>query len=289
MTTSTFVKPDFHTMFVKPEEIGKPASLVVMGDYGTRKTTTLGLIATVPEYKDANILMLDFEGGAKVFASEPGIKQAIEDDRFHIVPIDVTDPLAYDKIVYFLGEVDEFNIFNKGAAFTSGYDVIIIDSLDAVQGVMVNWYTAHTFTEKGELNTLGGHGRVKQWTIGLSWALHNAPMLALITVHVEEKASETGKLSIGPLLSGAARGIVGGIFDAVFFLEKERDPAFPKDADKARIVATMEGDGTVKAKNRWRLPAKIVDFSIPKFFDMIRTQESPTPAAPAASTEGESA
>lgn len=272
--------PPFASMFVKPESVGKPSSIMLVGGEATHKTTNLGLIATVPDFEDKRILMLDFEGGAKVFASEPGIKKAIDEGRFNIVQINKTDPEAYAQLIYFIGERDETGVFRRGAAFQYGYDVLIIDTLDTMQSIAVDWLMKNTFSEEGKLNTLGAWGIVKPWTLDAMWALRSDPnLLSLIAVHSEESVSATGKPQVGVALEGKARLSVGGIPDAVIYLSKESHPQHPKDPEKAQLVATMSGDGFVKGKNRWRLPAKMVDFTLPKFFELIDAQNNTKPAA----------
>lgn len=273
--------PPFAGMFVVPENVGKPSCLMLMGGEGTHKTTNLGRIAETPGFEDARILMLDFEGGAKVFSSEPVIKQAIEDERFNIIQINKTDPEAYQKLIYFVGHRNELGIFEKGVAFQYDYDVIIIDTLDTMQSIAVDWLLKNTFTEKGELNTLGAWGAVKPWTLDVMWALQGDPALGLVAVHSEVAANATGKPEVGVSLEGKARLSVGGIPDAVIYLSREPHPQFPKDAEKARTVATMSGDGFVKAKNRWRLPARMDDFTLPKLFELIQPNNT-KPAANAA-------
>lgn len=267
----------FATMFAKPEEVGSPDAIFIFGEPGTFKSTIAGGIVKVPQFHGKRVLYIDVDGSATVLANDPEIYAAMEADLLNILPIDKLDPNAYGKLQYFLGGYDEEGNFQQGEAFKYDYDVVVLDSLDVAQEIAVEWLQAHTLNEKGTAkDTRKAWGLVSQWTSNIAWALKNSEPLGIMVGHSVEQAEDSGAIRIKPKLSGSAKDNIAAIPDLVAYVAFE---ANPEDKNDVRLVATIGASDGIIAKNRWRLPTKLVDFDLPTFFTAINARK--TASAPA--------
>ncbi len=262
----TFNPPPFAHLFVKPEEVGLPKSVLLYGAPGTWKTSIAGGIAEVERFANARILFIDIDQGSTVLVNNPVAKKAIEDGRLDILPIDKLAPNAFSVLGGLLGQVDANGNFQQGAAFGYGYDVVILDSLDVAQDVAADYFLRTTISEKtGKPDTLRAWGIIGKWTNDVAWALQNASALGIEVCHSRESAEDSGQLKIRPKLSGSSKDNLASIPDLVVYLDFE-DVTNEQGEVETKLVATLGQDHIIQAKNRWGLPAKIVDFTLPKLY-----------------------
>lgn len=265
--------PPFAEMFMKPEAVGHPELIAIYGDAGTWKSSTAAAIVEVPQFADKRVLLIDVDKGASVLVNNPAVKRKIDNGTFNVLPIDKTAPNAFEQLVYFLGYQDDHGNWQAGQAFQHGYDVVILDTLDVAQEVAVTYLTHNTYNDAGNaLNTQKAWGLVKAWTLGLSWAMKNATALGIQVIHAKEE-TEAGRLKIKPSLSGGAKDALTGIPDLVAYVDFEQDPA---DKDKTRLVATIGENAVTETKNRWMLPSKVPNFTLPLLFQMIEERRNDT-------------
>lgn len=273
--------PDLSTLpgleglkIAKPQEVGRPKSILLYGAPGTRKTTLSGGIVKVPGFK--RVLYIDVDNGSEVFVNDAQVYDAVQEGRITIVQLDKTDTAAtVDALGKLLGFKDENGQKVIGAAFSPslGYDVVILDALDVAQEVMVDFYLSTTFSESGKRDTLKAWGKVTKWTTDLAWEFQNSKPLGILVAHSKEEVAEgTGRLAIKPKLSGGAKDSIAGVPSTVAYLE------FVETEEGTKLAATIGDDSVIVAKNRYSINDKILDFTLPGFFAMVDEREAETKA-----------
>lgn len=266
--TTTLPRPSFAGLMTKPTSLGDPNSLMLYGKSNTGKTTTLGTLIKVPGFD--RICVVDLENGTKVFVNDPEIKQAVEDGRIDIVPIDKRDPEAFLTLSAVLDELMS-NDF--------GYDAIALDSLDVAQDVAIDWYMANTFSESGKQDSLAAWGKVAKWTADLMWDFQNKQhfMGVVIGHSAIDTEKKTGISMVKPKLSGSAKDNIDSIPDIVAYLWEET-----LEDDKSHVVfAFGKGGGNFITKSRYStlLPDRLVDPDMPEIFKYIRNEKTAAKAA----------
>lgn len=284
MTTEIPIPP-FASMFAKVEDVEDPSSMLLYGPAGKRKTSTAGTILDVPKYKDAKVLILDIDRGTNALANNPVTREAIRTGQVQIIQMDkrkVNE--THGMLEYFLGKRGPNGEFIEGEAFNPawGYDIVWFDTLDVAQQVSVDWLMLNTFNEKDKIDTRAAWGEVNRWTNDVMWAFqNNTHSLGIIVMHSESGTDDSGKFSIKPKLQGGAKDNIASIPDLVAYLDLEADP---NDKNKVQLVATIGGSSIITSKNRGMLPDRVVDFTLPAFYQMLeeRRESHKNPAVKAA-------
>ncbi len=281
----TLAPPAFSTMFAKKATSGLPKSITIMGEPGTRKTTIAGGILNVPNFAGKRMVYLDVDNGTESWASFPEIWQHFDEDfapegktSVNVIHVDKTSPDAWSQIQYFLGHINDQGTFIKGALFDAGYDIVGVDALDVIQDIAGTWYLHNTFNEKGKIDTRGAYGPIGQWTTGLAWALQNSKELGITVMHTSANTDEGGVFKIRPKLVGASKDSYGGVPSVVVYVELRKD----KETNKKHTIGTIDGDGTIAAKNRFKLDDEIFDFDLIKLYGTLAERPANQTAAPAA-------
>lgn len=286
--------PAFATMFSKPEQVGPPKSIMIYGKPGTRKTTIASEIIKLPQF--TKVLYIDIDNGSEVFVNDEEVKATVSDEygapgvkTINVIAIDKRDENASAMLDYYLGSHDANGFWRKGAAFEGGfYDVIILDSLDVAQEVKVRHFLANTYNEKNVLDSRKAWGEVNKWATDLMWTFQNEKdVLGLVVMHSMTDSEDTGAIAVKPKLQGGAKDTIAGIPSMVVYLEFKED----KPSKTTKLVATVGQSPYIVAKNRYRLPDEIEDFTLPGLYALIDQKQkagtapaAPAPATPAAFT-----
>ena len=273
---------DFEASFLSVDTVDEPQFIELFAAAGKRKTSTAATIVEVPKYRDAKVLFIDIDKGATVLANNPAVKAKIADGSFRIIQINRDDagdpatgrPPAFGQLTMLLGYKDPVTGgWVQGQAFQRDYDIVILDTLDVAQEVAKDWFLANTFTDDGtKLNTMAGWGRIGDWTLGVAWALKNSTALGIALVHSKEE-SEGGAFKIKPALAGGAKDKLGGIPDLVAHLDFITDEG---QDGATHLVASIGESGITETKNRWMLPPKLIDFTLPQLYELIEQRRAET-------------
>jgi hypothetical protein len=269
--------PLFAGMFQKKEDVGPPKLVMIYGPPGTRKTSMIGDLLEIPGFN--KILIIDTDNGSEVFANFPKVHAAIGTDlgmpgekRINIIPIDKTDPDAYGKLRYLLGERGPDGVFIRGAVFDLGYDAIVIDTANVMQEIAVQWLTSNTFNDRGALNTQAAWGKVSEWTSDIGWVMqNNATSVGFWLAHSKAGTDDGGKYEIKPKFQGGIKDGIAAIPSLVAYVEKTKHA----DTGIVTITATLDGD-VITSKNRYSLPDTIESFDLIKLYAMIAERREAT-------------
>lgn len=249
--------PSFASFIQAPQEVGRPKSILLYGQHGTRKSSISGSLALVDGFK--KILYIDIDQGAEVLMSRPETAAKVKDGTIQVLPISSLDPSAFAKLNSVIEEVTQ-NDF--------GYDAVILDTLDVAQDVAEKHFKAvyANSSSSGKKDGFAIWGDLGVWTDEIVRSLHESPnFMAIITAHAKEQTLESGAHRILPRLSGSSKDAIGGIPSIVAYLEYQGHP----ETGETHLVASVAESDVVISKNRYNLPPLIVDPDMPHLFDLI--------------------
>ena len=276
----TLPQPSFASSFTPLKEVGPPKSFLLYGATGTRKTSMIGELVASGRFK--RVLVFDFDNGTEVFANDPSALAAVEDGRISIFGIDSLNADAFQMAEQAIFEVcgvyrDALGDLRANPNIPDfGYDLVLIDTLNLLQGVAVKHFLRTTFNEKGQPDTRGAWGKVGVWTDEIARLFQNTKRFTgAIVMHPMTEEDKTGVLKTMPKLAGAMKSSISTIPSLCVHLGFEKHP----ETGQTVLAATMGESESVDAKNRYRLPSKIYDFSL---VDLYRTIDGRGVAAPVA-------
>lgn len=255
--------PSFAAALSKPKEIGSPKSIMLYGAPGTRKTTLTAELIKRPGVQ--RILFIDIDNGTEALVGDPEVSAALQDGRIQVLAIDsLNDGVAaapgssaFDQVNFVIQEV---------ANTALGYDFVVLDTLNLMQEVAIKHFLSTTTNSSGKLDSRAAWGEVSKWTDSMARMLHNSPhTTGVFIMHEKNQTEETGKISIVPKLSGGAKDSIASIPSIVVHLDFEA----VGDEGGVKLVASLGDSERFVSKNRYRLPARIEDFSLLKMYELI--------------------
>ena len=142
------------------------------------------------------------------------------------------------------------------------YKTVIIDTL----GVQMD-RAEKAFGEKPENkgNKFGKWGDLKIWANDTVRAMHSAPFTSIILTHaVDEKDENTGAVKTVPNIPGGSKKDLPGIPDIIGYMTLQ------KTEEGAKRVLIVDANDRLVTKNRFNLPAVIVEPSMKKITTLIK-------------------
>lgn len=275
-----FPVPAWAAAFSHPDDVGPPKSILMYGKTGTRKTTMYAELVAYGALKRG--LIIDIDNGTETLANDPVIRQAIQDGRLSILPINSLDQNAFIQmetvLLDVLGMTREPNpIYAQGNLIPDprkpdlGFDLVVFDTLNIAQTIAVDYYLKTTFTEKGKRDTLAAWGLVGTWTMGFARALQNTNrFVGGLPMHPMSDSENTGKVTIKPKLQGGAKDSIATVPSMAIYLDFERTG----NGDEVVLVGYVGESDKYETKNRYRLPPKIMNFNLLRLWQAIEHSRS---------------
>lgn len=264
ITTPTLPKPAWANAFQTATTVGKPKSILLYGTHGTRKTSIASSIAKVAGFE--RVLHIDIDNGTEVLGNDEDIVKRIKDGSYNVLSI---NPLEVDAKKKFDAVIDDITTVDYG------YDAVILDTLDIAQDVAEK-FIKRLHEGDAKKNTFAIFGELGIWTDELVRKLHDSQFFtAVITAHEKEVTQEDGTVRVVPRLSGSSKDAIGGIPSIVAHLGWS---AHPETGD-LHLVASVGESSRYISKNRYNLPAQILDTNMVDLYERIEKK----PATVAAS------
>lgn len=261
-------RPSFHKVR-KPGDapkvvIGPPLSFLMYGDTGTQKTLSIGQAIRDGFYNRAVYLNLD--KSLEIWATDPAILAAVEDERIIVEDIDQFDPNARMRIESIILELTGMWRRADGVILVNpnlpnfGVDLLAIDTVNLMHEIALKDFMATTYNAAGtKLDGLAAYGRVAVWMDEMIRLIHNSQRLTgAFVAHAKTVEDVTGANKIKPKLSGSFKDSFATIPSIVAYLDQEKHP----ESGKVVLTATVGSSDLCDSKNRYSLPDKIYDFNL---------------------------
>lgn len=230
----------FAKLIHKAEALNAPKTILIYGDAGRGKTWLAASAAEVAEMSP--VLLIDVEGGAS----------AVARDWKDIDVINVSTHIEFDAVIN-----DLLTIPHK-------YKTIIIDTL-GVQMDRAEKFFGEKPENKG--NKFGKWGDLKIWANDVVRSLHAAPFVSIILTHaVDEKDENTGAVKTVPNIPGGSKKDLPGIPDIIGYMSLQ------KTEDGVKRALIVDANDRLVTKNRFNLPAIIMEPSMKKITTLIKEQ-----------------
>jgi hypothetical protein len=230
----------FAKLIHKAEALNAPKTILIYGDAGRGKTWLAASAAEVAEMSP--VLLIDVEGGAS----------AVARDWKDVDVINVSTHVEFDAVIN-----DLLTIPHK-------YKTVIIDTL-GVQMDRAEKFFGEKPENKG--NKFGKWGDLKIWANDAVRSLHAAPFVSIILTHaVDEKDENTGAVKTVPNIPGGSKKDLPGIPDIIGYMTLQ------KTEDGAKRVLVVDANDRLVTKNRFNLPAVIMEPSMKKITTLIKEQ-----------------
>ena len=248
---------------IKPSDVNYPGLVMLYGRPGSGKTW---LAASVSELPSVNkVLYIDTEG------STEDTLVGFNDDKIDILNIpktvrninDSADGPQVTEIQFLDSVLDELLATN-----TSGYDAIVIDTLDVAQ----DWKVKELTPIWEKKNKFKIWDLVSDWTENIGQRLKSLDAVGVIVLHSKkDKDESSGVVSIEARLKGSSRDTFPGIPDTVVHLTRRtyRDG----DKDIEATVAEFGSQDNKVTKNRFDFPITMVAPSFTKMWDHIDNRQ----------------
>lgn len=231
----------FAKLIHKAEALNAPKTILIYGDAGRGKTWLAASAAEVAEMSP--VLLIDVEGGAS----------AVARDWKDVDVINVSTHVEFDAVIS-----DLLTIQHK-------YKTIIIDTL-GVQMDRAEKFFGDKPENKG--NKFGKWGDLKIWANDTVRALHAAPFVSIILTHaVDEKDENTGAVKTVPNIPGGSKKDLPGIPDIIGYMTLQKF-----ENNEVKRVLIVDANDRLVTKNRFNLPAVIVEPSMKKITTLIKEQ-----------------
>lgn len=286
MPTPSFYKP--RTKEEKASTVfGPPLSFLLYGGKGTQKTLALGQVVRDGFYK--KVLYINLDHSTEVWATDPAIIAAIDDERIIIESIDTTtDPGARMRIESIILELA--GVYREPATGALlphpgipnfGFDMVAIDTVNLMHEVALKNFMATTYNAAGtKLDNLAAYGKVAIWMDEMLRLIHNSPRFTGgFVAHAKTVEGDTGVQKIMVKLSGAFKDSIATIPSIVAYLDKEKDP----ESGEVVLTATLGNSDLCDSGNRYDLPDKIYGFNLSELLATIPNNRPASAEAPAPS------
>lgn len=266
--------PSFAASYVPADQVGAPQSIMLYGETGTQKTSDFGELVKARRFNRA--LLFDIDNGSEVFANDPEVVQAMHEGRLVVSKIDSLDPDAFNTIEARLLEVAGVYRGTDGKIYPHpeipdfGFDLVGLDTFNGMADAAVKHFKATTYNDKGQLDTRAAYGVFAEWAASIIELFHNTDrFVGFFAMHPKvDEEKTTGVSVIKPKLQGSYKDSIGSKPSLVAYLSWEKNP----ETDQVVRTATVGRSELAVSKNRYRLPDKIYDFSIVKFYDDLEAR-----------------
>lgn len=226
----------------KPDPLDKPELVLIYSRAGSGKTYLAGTAAGLPEVK--KVLYLDVEGSTVgVLSQIPG------HEKIDVIRID-----QHEQPVEFLDTIID-SIEKQG----TGYDVVVVDTLDVAQDRKIAWLEGRTDDGYAVWR------EIKKWTEGLAYTLKKAAPLGILVVHEREEKNKDGALETRIRAQGQAKDTLGGIPDTVIYLDRRYD----RKTETETTNAYLSTEDRKVTKNRFKFPRVVQDATLPALWKFI--------------------
>lgn len=242
---------------VKPDRLSEPEMIILYGPPGGGKTHLAHSVAEVEGLWP--VLSLDTEG------STQGTIEGFPKDR-----IDVIRPQKVFPGNEWKGSIQ---VLEGLLTKKHKWKTVIIDVADVLQewGIAEGKVAGDGYAQWNFIHDeLTAPPNKKKGVRGLFHRLKAADFLTILVIHdKQESLNEEGTLTYGTVQwQGQGKTKIGGIPDIMGYVTRDTN-----SAGVSTSTVHLAGNKRFLAKNRFGLPAKIVDPSMAKIYDMIRNRE----------------
>lgn len=250
---------------VKPSDVRYPGLVMLYGRPGSGKTWLAASVSELSVVK--KVLYIDTEG------STEGTLVGFDDDKIDILNIPKTVRDLNDDAGPEGNRVTEIQFLDSVlnellATNTSGYDAIVIDTLDVAQ----DWKVKELTPIWESKNKYKIWDLVSDWTEDIGQRLKSLDAIGVIVLHSKkDKDESSGTISIEARLKGSSRETFPGIPDTVAHLTRRTY----KDGDKEveATVAEFATQDNKVTKNRFDFPTAMVAPSFEKMWNHIDNRQ----------------
>ena len=247
---------------VKPSDVRYPGLVMLYGRPGSGKTW---LAASVSELDSVNkVLYIDTEG------STEGTLVGFDDAKIDILNIPKTVRNIIDSGENPVTEIQFLDsVLNElFATNQSGYDAIVIDTLDVAQ----DWKLKELLPIWESKNKFKAWELVGDWTETIGQKLKALDAIGVIVLHSKkDKDESSGSISIEARLKGAAKDTFPGIPDTVAYLTRRTYK--DGDNDVEATVAEFGSQDNKVTKNRFGFPLAMVNPSFKSMWEHINNRQ----------------
>lgn len=244
---------------VKAGTLTTPNSIMIYGPSGKGKTVMAGSIIDVPGFE--RVLVMDTEGSATSLS------------RWH----PDCDVIAVKSAAHFNAMVEAL-VNGEYVQKSSGlpYQAVIVDTFDKAFERQLDVFSKakEAYGTKGEYNSYYQWGAIKIWVSKVADALHYSDFLTIWVIHEDkDKDENTGKVTIGVLLSGKSQQSFPSVADINIYYHMEKLPNGEGKKEDQRVAEFRPSDNTV-AKQRFSdlLNVGMLEPSMVKVFKAIEPE-----------------